>query len=359
MKTPRMTPPAGRTPSLQPDLRKPSLDPAAGAAPDIPVADLQRSLGRALEGISQRLSEISNECVETKRARKALIQSVVTNWVPDLSRETARRLFEALPALDTSSLQRSFQTRKFWGLFETDAYRGALEHARITLSSFLDRTTGVVRGFPAADDLAPLTQQVARLDEERTELQRRQSEIGSLIARTQEAQRRGVRTIPAAVLPQKPDLTKTPQPARGSGPGAPVQFGRSDTYHHPSSFSSPDYRPHYGDDTDLWLYYLTDIPTSGRTLLWDALTSPQAPSPAPAPPWAPDPVPAPDAPAIPDFDFSSTRALGESAPADIPAFDGGSSSDNAAWGAAVVGESLLPSFDAGQAEVADQMGSYS
>jgi len=138
--------------------------------------------------------------------------------------------------------------------------------------------------------------------------------------------------------------------------------------------------------TDFWIYYLTDVPVSGRTLLWSALDHHHgldhngagaslgaAGTMGAPPPWAPDPTPAPAPSSVPEFDFSSSRALGDTpvtAPSpllpDPTAGNGpagpGLGDGTTPWSVPDYGagpDPSLPSFDDRSASQADALGSYS
>jgi hypothetical protein len=207
------------------------------------------------DSLTRRFNDINAKRTEAMGLRRNRIEQVVADLIPEITTAHVKALLQVLAKqgkpnaqLWQEGNQRLLAVRRRFGLFSTDAYTMARDHLQMALRADLD--TGLIEDA----SLKKLADLIVELDAEKATVQ----------AEFQKQQ------------PPKPKSTPNPAPA-----GAPSQGIRNATNTAkgvvirpapvrgptvPASAASTD-----DSMTDLLIYGATGLPTSGRTLLLDAL----------------------------------------------------------------------------------------
>jgi len=203
--------------------------------------------------MEQRQTSLAAQVSATKQQRRERLDQRVVTLLPDISGATMERLKHEVPtfAADRKVVIAFEQNKKVLWLFKPSRYNEALSFLQAQLKLYLERQ-GVVN------------------DEDQT-LQRLESEKAALATQQTEA-------LEMLRLMEKAHRTDTPLPPEAvSGINSLARRGRnlgsSGTCRPPAGVSrfsgiqSSTTQTSSESDMDLWLWMMTDVPTSFRTLM--------------------------------------------------------------------------------------------
>lgn len=218
------------------------------------------ALSRAAEAIERRIDATDEAIKDVSRQRKAYLTDTAERLLPAISVSVLNLLREEVPTFVTSSVKQSFaDNKKFLGIFAGKGYYQTLVLLQTRLASHLDQAKyGQLRAMDV--DLSQLTVQ-------KNSLNKQGSETRELLRLMQQA-RKSTAPLPVQLREQITQINKTVR--AGHVPAHKRQSA------HVSSFSSSssNYAAGRSSDDDLLLYMLTGIPTSMRTMLFEAVTEP-------------------------------------------------------------------------------------
>lgn len=205
-------------------------------------------LTNVLESMEHRIAQIDNKLTDAKRERINHLDRHVSSLLPGISRKSFDRLKREEPRFVDRKVTAAFaQNGKLLGIFRTAKYDAALTLLRTQLKKYLES-----KGLVATED-----SMIMQLEAERTKLTAQQAEAMEMLKLVERAHRL------AASLPR----------AAATGINTMAQRGRSviqspgrDRKASAHLDNAPD------SNSDLWLWIMTDIPTSFRTLMLDTLS---------------------------------------------------------------------------------------
>lgn len=231
---------------------------------DIPIGDVQDSLNKALYKNHQKMNELSLQIQELKMQRLVKIKDWVKEKIPNLNAHTLDYLSKQLP-----EMKEKFDTfrefHKKFGLFENQDYKEALNHLKVLVTARLERYSK-----DNYVDLLFNSELLSSLENQRDLLFKNQNHMQETLRSLDKASKHGVNTVPSSALPQHPTF-KSPALKISAGQASIGQASIGENSIGQASLGQNSISS--DSDMDLWMYYFTDIPTSGRTLLWDALDS--------------------------------------------------------------------------------------
>jgi hypothetical protein len=206
-----------------------------GAPGDVPSAVLQ--LNQSLGRLRTELENLSISVDRTGRDRLIQMNKFLNQQLPDLSVIALNALQVGIPDFPSHMIDEAKHQHKILGLLAGPAYRHTLDMVRSQAVMLLEqRGTG-----PWKDQFQTQTAELDASLERKQHLSEALDRLSGAEQALQAAQKRGINAIPARVW-QKPVASR------------------------PVASNS------VGDDaTDWWINWATGIPTSPRTLLWDAL----------------------------------------------------------------------------------------
>ncbi|MPQ69374.1 hypothetical protein [Pseudomonas sp. MWU12-2323] len=215
-------------------------------------------LSSAVSALSQRQALLEDALIELSKARKSYLTQTSHNLLPGISPAVLRFLQSEVPGFVSAKVQQSFKdNKKFLGLFARKGYGNALYLLQIRLASHLDQMK--------YGDLRDRDAEIAQLSEEKRALDAKSKETLALLTVMQQSQIQNVQ-MPVEVIEQ---VNRIDQLAR-SGRVPPKYSYAANRATGSRTFTST----HTETDNafDLLLYILTDIPTSLRTVLLDAVS---------------------------------------------------------------------------------------
>lgn len=231
----------------------------------------QAALSRALESLQRRIENVDHEMVDMKQRRKRYLDDLVETLLPDISGKTLRSLRDVIPAFLTREVLAAFQdSGKVLGLFRGEQYQNKLSMLQTRLASFLDQKQfGKLKQMD--EENAP---RLAALIADKGALNDQAQKAMELIDLMQKAKKANI-ALPAeakAQIRQFASVGRSGSSPTGGTPrtGAPVGAPVTTSASLVSSSSSSN------DDSDLWFYFMTDIPTSFRTLMIESITEDRA-----------------------------------------------------------------------------------
>jgi hypothetical protein len=222
-----------------------------------PTDDAIASIAAAISTIERREAALGKRVARLLYDRKQfLTQKVEVEFLPAINHRVLSGLRLSLPAFVTPVVEQAFaENRKFLGLFAGAGYMHALTLLRTRLASHLERI-----GYGS---LAGLEVEIGQVRAEIAVVNAKGREANDMLRLLQQARDRQV-PLPQDVLD---NLSTISQNARA---------GRERRRSAPSGNTAPSEAPlaaanGTSDDSDLWLYLLTDVPTSFRTMLYNAV----------------------------------------------------------------------------------------
>ena len=224
---------------------------------DPSIADLEQSLTRAIVECETRLHRAHDDLSRHEAQWSEHMQKLVVATVPDLSAESLARLRQLAPAVINSKIAEAFRVRKYLGMLITTRYRHALYDVQIALRAYLDSTSVERLG-----QIAPSWKQssewmnsfIVKAKQHCDTLALRREELRRIYDRLSQERQRGRTTVPRAVVPSLDDSVQTLKRRAKAEASPNTTQGWAEN-----------------DDFDLWLYFLTDIPSSARTWFFSAV----------------------------------------------------------------------------------------
>jgi hypothetical protein len=217
------------------------------------------AISNALVSMEARQTAITGLLAEAKRQRREVFDAQVKHLLPDLSGATQVRLNKELPGfgMDPKVRQAFDKNKKTLGLFKPTGYDQSLAVLQMQLIKFLEGA-GVV---------AEIDQESQKFESEKNTLSAQQSQALEMLGLLEKAHRLDV-PLPATAVASINVIAQKGRDARIMGAGVnnrppPLPVSRA-LGSSPASTSS--------DDGDLWLWMMTDIPTSFRTLMLETFT---------------------------------------------------------------------------------------
>lgn len=224
----------------------------------------QAALSRALESIQHRIESIDDEIVKLNQQRKAYLNSTVEALLPKISGKTLRSLQDVIPTFLTRDVLAVFERN--WTVLglHSGTYDRDYEMLQTRLAAYLDqRQFGKLK---AMDEES--AGKMASLIADKGALNHQAEKAIDLLDLMQKAKKANIK-IPLAAAAQIRNIASVGRASVASPGGTPRPFapvGASTSARLTSTSSSST------DDSDLWFYFMTDIPTSFRTLMIESIT---------------------------------------------------------------------------------------
>lgn len=227
----------------------------------------QAALSRALESIQHRIESIDGEIAKLNQQRKAYLSSTVETLLPKISRKTLRSLQDVIPAFLTRDVLAVFERN--WTVlgFHSETYDRDYEMLQTRLASYLDqRQFGKLKAMDEEN-----VGKMASLLADKGALNHQAEKAIDLLDLMQKAKKGNVK-IPLEAAAQLRNIASVGRASAAPTGGAPRLVapvgttGATTTTRLTSTSSSST------DDADLWFYFMTDIPTSFRTLMIESIT---------------------------------------------------------------------------------------
>jgi hypothetical protein len=239
----------------QMEMRNQELDSAISA-----LSSAVEAMGRRVIGIDDALSIINAN-------RQDYITKTAEGLLTGINPSVLRALRDEFPQFVTGVVEDSFaKNKKFLGLFATQAYTHTLTLLRTRLASHLDQIK--------YGDLQnkEMLETIDELITEKRQISAATKDTLDLIKVMQQARSSGVELPPVA----RDQIHAIAKAARTGGPlkAFPRKARASSTVSSFHSHSS-SYASNNDSDFDLLFYIATDIPTSLRTLMIDAISDHQ------------------------------------------------------------------------------------
>lgn len=224
-----------------------------------------KALSLATAAMERRLDRIDQSIIDLTKKQKKYLMDAAESRIPEISPRVLAVLIAEFPEFVTSTVQESFESnRKFLGLFFGQRYKHALTLLQTRLASYLDQMR--------FGELRSIDDELQQLASEKKDLSSRSKETLDLLNLLERAQKQDV-PLPQEVSAQINTIVATARAGdipRNSLPNQRV--GLRSTSQFSSSSSGSALRSAGNDDIDLWIYLISDIPTSFRTLLFDAIS---------------------------------------------------------------------------------------
>lgn len=212
------------------------------------------ALTSTLESMENRQREISSQISAAKLARRERLDQEVIVLLPEISSSTMSWLRLKYPGFAADrKIEAAFEQNKkvFW-FFKPSGYDEALALLQAQLKLYLER-----QGFVREDD-----QTIQQLVSEKTTLAYQQAEALEMLRMMEHARRSAV-PLPAEAVSSINILARRGRNLGGQrfyrAPAGVSRFAGSQ--------SSATTQASSESDMDLWLWMMTDIPTSFRTLM--------------------------------------------------------------------------------------------
>lgn len=232
---------------------------------DRDISEALAALTRALASVEGRITAIGSEVTTLQRERRSNLMDEVDRLLPGITGSVMRKLRTQASAFVDGQIQQAFATHaKIFGLIRKPGYERALALLRTRLAAYLD---GSLPSITAIDE------QIIKLSNEKIELANRAQELHKSVkvlteAATgkvlldEESQARASEVAKHARQINSKAMMMTNGKPRVMLADKEFSRRRLDSQPTPTSSSS--------DDSDIWLYAFTEVPTSFRTLVLSA-----------------------------------------------------------------------------------------
>jgi hypothetical protein len=237
-------------------ISQPDFDNARGA------------LSRAFEAIQNRIRDVDNEIGKLKEQRRAFLVKAAETLLPSISSKTLRSLKHLLPGFLTNDVLTAFeQNWTFLGIFRSAAYEQAYTMLQTRLASYLDEVQfGKLKTMDSESAAA-----MAKLVADKGSLYFQAQKSLELLELVLKAKHIKV-TLPAEVTAQIHYIASVGRagtaPARHiHRPAAPAGATASSN----GTVVDPQECSPSNDDSDLWLNFVADIPTSVGTRMMTSI----------------------------------------------------------------------------------------
>lgn len=211
-------------------------------------------LAQAQEVMQKRRDGLANQISLLASQRKAYLASTVAYLLPTISQAVLEILQQIVPAFVTTKVAEAFKTnRKILGIFAGAHYKSTLHLLQTRLAAYLDQAK--------FGSLKRIDAELSELTAHKSELDAQIHKALDLLGLMHRAGKQNVQVSPeaAAAIADMARVGRTGPGVGGGSPRVPSGSYSSATAMHTGSSSS--------DSSDLWMYYLTGLPMSFRTLL--------------------------------------------------------------------------------------------
>lgn len=213
------------------------------------------TLAQAQEVMQRRRDELASQISLLTSRRKAYLASTVADLLPTMSPAVLENLLRTVPTFVTASVADAFQShRKFLGVFARAGHKQALHLLQTRLAAHLDQAK--------FGGLKQIDQELSELTADRSQLDAQIHKALDLLGLMHQAGKQKIQ-LPAEASAAVAEIARVGRSGPALSSGSPRSGARSS---HTSSFASTT-SSSSSDNSDLWIYYLTDLPTSMRTLL--------------------------------------------------------------------------------------------
>lgn len=236
------------------------------------LAGAIEALSSALESMERRQGDLATQVSAAKQRRRERLDQLVATLLPDISVLTMERLMQEATsfAVDRKVMDTFEQNLKILWLFKPHGYDAALTLLQAQLKLYLERQ-GVVR----EED-----QDITQLESEKATLATQQSEALEMLWLMEKVHRTNT-TLPPETVSSINSLAQRGRNLNGARQISRPLVGTSRfAGSQPSTVQASS-----ESNMDLWLWMMTDIPTSFRTLMLnsfshhhDSNSSPLAPN---------------------------------------------------------------------------------
>ncbi|MGY6257281.1 hypothetical protein ACXIVK_27870 [Paraburkholderia caledonica] len=224
----------------------------------------QTALSRALEAIQHRIRDVDNEIAKLNQRRKAYLDSLVESMLPNISAKTLRSLREVIPGFLSREVLAVFERNwTFLGIFHSNSYEQGYTMLQTRLASYLDQKQfGKLRSMD--EETAG---KMAALVADKGALNLQAQKALELLDLMQKAKQSNIKLPPeaSAQIHHIASIGRSSSAPTGGTPRPVAPVGATGTTTSSSSLTSSSSSS--SDDSDLWIYFMTDIPTSFRTLM--------------------------------------------------------------------------------------------
>ncbi|WP_321908266.1 hypothetical protein [Burkholderia cepacia] len=215
------------------------------------------TLAQARAALETRLDGVAGQIFDLTAQRKSYLSSIVASLLPSISPGVLQNLQQAVAPFVSASVVEAFHThRRFLGVFAGRGYSSTLQLLQTRLAAHLDQVK--------YGDLRRIDNELSKLATRKNELDAqilKARELESLIA---QAARRDI-AVPPSAAAAIADIARI---GRSGVPTGSSFYPRSADHHSSDAAARGGATStSYSDESDLWLYYLTDLPLSFRTLL--------------------------------------------------------------------------------------------
>ena len=212
------------------------------------------AISTALESMEKRQAEISTHLMTTKQRRREKLDERIAAHLPDITDETMKTLKQVAPsfASDIKVTDAFKQYRKQFWIFKPSGYDAALTLLQTQLRRYCEQS-GVVND----ED-----QEIMKMESQKLTLAKQQTEALEMLRLLEKTKGTNAPLPPDAVT----SINSLAQKGRGMGSASQTkQAAVHNNFYSGSSQST--YQSSTDSDSDLWLWMMTDIPTSFRTLM--------------------------------------------------------------------------------------------
>lgn len=230
------------------------------------------ALSQALKSMQTRLDQLTAEHDPLAATRKKYLERTVQALLPAVSPRVEANLRKSVPAYVTRDVSLMFASnRKILGLFPTSHYHQALSLLQTRLAAHLDQHKyGEIAAIDndiagLSSEMTALRSQILKTMDLITVLQQAASlraplapDAAEQVARLAQARRVGLNGMDTRASARR--SIATVKTRSGAASGASHAISSSSSHSYPAD-----------DNADLWFYFMTDIPTSLRTLVINAV----------------------------------------------------------------------------------------
>jgi hypothetical protein len=216
------------------------------------------ALSIALKSMERRQVDLATQISAAKQLRREKLDQLIASLLPDISSTTMDRLKREVPSFaeDHKVMTTFEQTRKILWLFKPSGYDESLALLQAQLKLHLDR-----KAFVSDEN-----QVIQHLESEKSVLGTQQLEALEMLRLLEKSHRTNTQLPPEAVS------SINSLALRGRNLGS-VQFNRPPVGSSRLDGSQSNTVQTFPEsDMDLWLYVMTDIPTSFRTLMLNSFS---------------------------------------------------------------------------------------
>ena len=227
----------------------------------------QAALSRALESIQHRIESIDDEIAKLNQQRKAYLNSTVEALLPKISGKTLRSLQDVIPAFLTRDVLAVFERN--WTVlgFHSETYNRDYEMLQTRLAGYLDqRQFGKLKAMDEEN-----AGKMASLIADKGALNQQAEKAIDLLDVMQKAKKANIK-IPLAAAAQIRNIASVGRASAAPTGGAPRPVAQVGASGATTSSRLTSTASSSTDDSDLWFYFMTDIPTSFRTLMIESIT---------------------------------------------------------------------------------------